>query len=363
MIRNESVRFKVRRNGAEYAEIYPANNSAPQLRAAVKSQIKMSLRGTFLQSAFDSRGNQVEVDWLSDEIEPVLVINQEETPLGILMVATVKQNIGTPSTVDIEAYDRSWRVKDTRKASTVYFSAGTLYLDAVEALLVESGIENIARTETTSVLTEAREDWEAGTSNLEIVNALLSEINYNELWFNQTGVAVLQPQKSAEAANIQHIFTDKKPDPRNPKEIGVIGVYPDRSKSVDVYNAPNVIICICSNADKSGPMVAMAENMNANNPLSIPRRGRRITSTIKVSNIASQEALQAYAEQKVTESIMTGEAISVKTQLQPGFGIGDVTALQTEEVTGVCIEKSWTMELRPGGTMTHELERVVYNIG
>ena len=355
-MRNEAVRFKVRRNGAEYAEIYPANNSAPQLRADSKSQIKMSMRGTFLQSAFDSRGNPVEVDWLNDEIAPVLIINGEESPLGVLMVATVKYNIGTPSTVDVEAYDRSWRVKDTRKATTVYFSSGTLYLDAVEALLVESGIENISRT-------EAREDWEVGTSNLEIINALLSEINYNDLWFNQTGVAVLQPQKSAEAANIQHIFTDKKPDPRNPKEVGIISLFPGKSKKVDVFNAPNVIICICSNADKSGPMVAMAENMNANNPLSIPRRGRRITSTINVSNIASQEALQAYADQKVTESIMTGEVINVKTQLQTGFGIGDVTALQTEETTGVCVERSWTMELRPGGTMTHELERVVYSIG
>ena len=363
MIRNEAVRFKVRRNGAEYGEIFPANNSAPQLRADSKSQIKMSLRGTFLKSAFDSRGNSVEVDWLNDEIEPVLVINQAEYPLGVLMIATVKYKTGTPSTVDVEAYDRSWRVKDTRKASTVYFSAGTLYLDAVEALLVESGIENIARTETTSVLTEDREDWETGTSNLEIVNALLSEINYNELWFNQTGVAVLQPKKSAEAANIQHIFMDKKPDPRNPKEVGIVSLSPERSKKVDLYNSPNVIICICSNADKSGPMVAMAENMNTNNPLSIPRRGRRITSTISVSNIASQEALQAYAEQKVTDSIMTGEAISVKTQLQTGFGIGDVTALQTEELTAICVETSWTMELRSGGTMTHELERVVYNIG
>jgi len=82
-----------------------------------------------------------------------------------------------------------------------------------------------------------------------------------------------------------------------------------------------------------------------------------------LDNIASQEALQVYANQKVTESIMSVEKIQVKTQLHGGFGIGDITSLQTEDNIGICVEKSWSMELKPGGTMTHDLEKVVFTIG
>lgn len=364
MMHSESIRFRVRRNGADYGEIYPANNSAPTLRTDINGKIKMSLKGNFLPYAFDANGSRVEVDWLKDEIKPILIKDGIEHSLGVLLPSTVNHNTdSTDEYVEVEAYDRSWRVKDTRRSSVVFFEAGTPYLDAIEALVVEAGIDLIARTETDSELTEDREDWNLGDSNLDIVNQLLSEINYKELWFDSDGAAVLQPENSAIVENIQHVLTDKKPDPRNPKEIGIINIFPKISRSVDIYNAPNVYICICSNADKSSGMVAMAENTSPTSPLSIFNRGRRIVEVEQVSNIASQEELQAYADNKVSKSISMGEQITVITDLQPGFGVGDITALQTKEVTGICVESSWSMELKPGGNMTHSMERVVYNIG
>ena len=318
MIRNESVLFKVKRNGAEFAEIFPV--SAPSLMADSSSQIKMSLRGKFLEVGRDVDGKPVEVDWLNDEIKPVLKINGAEYPLGILLPASATFEDGNDGkTVSIEAYDRSWRIRDTKRGTPVYFQAETLYLDAVEALVVESGIEMVARTDTDLALTEDREDWNAGTSNLEIVNQLLSEINYNEVWFDSYGAAVLEPKSDASAVNIQHVFTDKKPDPRNPKEVGIVSIFSGISKTADIYNAPNVYICICSNPDKESGMTAIAENVLPMSPLSIVRRGRRIVAVEYVDNVASLEELQAYAERKVSESILTGEQITVTTPLLPSF--------------------------------------------
>lgn len=361
---SEEVRFRVRRNGAEFAEIYPYGNSVPTMRADSGSQIKMSLRGTFLAQGKDADGRNVEIDWMNDEIKPVLITDGEEKSLGVLLVSTVETNTeGQLVTVDIEAYDRTWRVRDSRKTTQPYYSAGTPYLDVIESLLVESGIELVSRTETDSVLTEDREDWEVGTSNLEIVNALLKEINYSDVWFDALGAAILMPKIRPVAENVQHVFTEKKPDPRNQKEIGIISIQPQIARSTDVYDVPNVYICICSNADKAEAMKAVAENTNPESPFSIMRRGRRIVKVEKLQNIASQAALQAYANQKVTESMMTVEQVQVKTQLQAGFGIRDVIALQTENNVGIYTENGWTMELCPGGIMTHELEKVVYSIG
>ena len=160
---SEEVRFRVRRNGAEFAEIYPYGNSVPAMRADSGSQIKMSLRGTFLAKGKDADGRNVEIDWMNDEIKPVLIRDGEEKSLGVLLVSTVKTNTeGQLETVDIEAYDRTWRVRDSRKTTQPYYSAGTPYLDVIESLLVESGIELVSRTETdpvSAVPSQTMERW------------------------------------------------------------------------------------------------------------------------------------------------------------------------------------------------------------
>ena len=365
MIRHEEIRFKMMRDGIEYGELYA--KSAPTLRMQSNGEIKTSFQGTFFPMAKDTRGNDVEVDWLYDEIKPILVIDGEEEPLGVLMPSTVtpKESKGE-TTLEIQAYDRCWRVRDNKVEGALYLSSGTAYIDAVEQLLTSSGIATIIVTPSEAVLAEDRQDWETGTSYLKIINDLLKEINYKQLWFNQYGFAILEPASTPTAENIQHIFTNQKPDPRNQKEVAAIRLLPQISRKTDIYQAPNVFLCICSNADKDAGMKATAENNNPQSPLSTIRRGRRIVKEIKVDNIESQEALQTYADRLLYESMTTGEVINVDTALQSGFGVDDVTAIRydsRESTLGICVEKAWTMTLAPGGIMSHELEKVVINLG
>lgn len=363
MTRHETVRFKIMRNGAEYAEIFP-DGSAPTLKGSTTGEIKTSLKGTFLAEAKNARGQTVEVDWLSDEIKPVLLRGGTEYPLGILLPTTISADRSAhKDTISLEAYDRCWRVKDTRKETPVHFTQGTLYLDAVESLLTDAGISAILRTNSNLALTEAREDWDLAESNLTIINQLLAEINYNQVWFNSDGAAVLEPASTPATENIEHVFTSRQPDPRNQKEIQAVSILPELSRQTDFYSTPNVFLCICSNPDKTGAMVATAENNNPQSPLSISRRGRRIVKVERINNIASQNELQNYANRKASESLMTGETLTVSTALQPGFGIGDIVAIDYGDIVSVCVEKSWSMELKTGGKMRHELERVVLNIG
>ena len=110
-------------------------------------------------------------------------------------------------------------------------------------------------------------------------------------------------------------------------------------------------------------MSATAKNTNPQSPLSIPRRGREIVSVTQLNNVADQDTLQAYADRLRNESMIGGETIRIQTALIPGFGVADVVALHYEDIAALCIERAYTMELRVGGTMSHELERVVYNLG
>ncbi len=346
MIRTVDVRIRVLRGGAQYSELYPIEGSAPQLRMDDSGGIPTALSGDFVINPA--------VDWLADELQPVLEIDGAETELGIYLPATVTETEdSTTKSLHVEAYDRCWLVRDNRTETLLYLAAGTNYVEAVRGLLVDCGIPLILSTPTTETLLTARQDWPVGTSYLDIVNQLLAEINYKALWFNNQGVAMVEPMATPTAAQISHTLD---------KDQITSLLLPQIQSESDIYSAPNVFICICSNADLSTPLVATVENNNPQSPLSIMRRGRRIVTVVNVDNIASQTALQAYATRLLFDSMTTGEVINVSTALLPGFGVDDVTALHYGDLAAICIERGWTMELKPGGTMTHKLERVVYNI-
>ena len=356
MTRSVDFKYRVLRGGAVFGELHASPDaSAPILRMDDSAEIKTSLAGTFYPDVTDADGYAVEADWLSDEIQPVLIVDGVEHALGVFMPSTVTPwTIEAAQTVRIEAFDRCWRVRDTYITSRVYFAASTPYLTAIESLLTLAGVTFAFATPTSAVLAEDREGWEPGTSALAIVNELLREINYNELWFDASGAAILEPASSPTVDNIEHTL-----DADDVESL----VVPQISRETDVYSAPNVFLCLCSNPDKSGPMTATAENNNPQSPLSIPRRGRRIVSVVQLNNVADQTTLQAYAERLRNESLIGGETIRIQTALLPGFGVADVVALHYGDLAALCIERAYTMELRVGGTMSHELERVVYNLG
>lgn len=344
MKRTVDFRFVVVRNGADYSELSPTD--APTIRCDNSADIKTSFSGTFL--------NNSAVDWLTDVIRPEMILDGITYPLGIYLPSTVTHSQDEVSDqIDIEAFDRCWIIQDTRLESSLYFAAGTSYISAIVQLLTACGITLVSAVANAATLAEAREDWEIGTSYLEIINQLLSEINYKPLWFDQQGAAILEPVSVPTASNIFRTL-----DSSNVHSLLLPGI----SRETDVYSAPNVFICICSNADKSGPMVATSENTNPQSPLSIMRRGRRIASVTTVDNIASQAELQTYADTLRNKSMFSGETISVTTALLPDFGVADVIGLVYGDLSCICIDKAWQMTLSVGGRMQHTLERVVINL-
>ena len=360
-MRTLDFRYIVMRSGADYGQIWPAGDSQPTIRMNEADAIKTSLSGEFLPTVYGFDGEPItgaSVNWLSDQIRPELIIDGQAHPCGVFLPATVTEERSEDGadllSYSVQAYDRCWQVRDNKTETTQYFAAGVNYLAAVEQLLTAAGIALISSTVTSATLTEAREDWNIGTSYLDIINQLLSEINYNPLWFNEDGLAVLEPATVVTPQSIDHTLDASDPDNL---------ILPGYRRTSDIYSAPNVFYCVCSNADKSGPMTARSENTNPQSPISIPRRGRSIMKVVRVDNIASQEELQAYADRLRNESMITAESISIQTGLLPGFGVRDVTAVQYgDDLFVLCIERVWTMRLGPGGSMTHELEKVVVNL-
>ena len=343
MKRTVDFRYVVTRGGADFDEIYPLDDGAPTLRMDDSADIKTSLVGEFL---WNDR-----VEWLSDRIRAEMIIDGSTHPLGVYLPATVEpSDDGTREYVQVEAYDQCWLVQTCRVEDRLSIAAGTNYVNAVMELLNAAGIINISATPTDQLLPEIREDWQQGDSYLEIINQLLSEINYKPLWFNASGVAMLEPESIPSIDNVRHRLLK-----RDVKSMILPGIV----RRSDIFNKPNVFVCICDNPDKSSVMVAKSENHNMDSPLSIERRGRRIVEIFEVDNIASQTELERYAELLKGKSLFLSETAELQTALLPGYGVADVVAVSYDDFEGICIEHAWEMELMVGGAMQHTLERVV----
>lgn len=347
MIREIEFHYIIVRGGADYGELYALGTSTPTIRMTSNGEIKTSFSGDFAVSEG--------MNWLSAEIRPEMWINGTRYALGNFLPATVqdRESNGARS-IHVEAYDRCWRVKDTLSETTLHFTAGTYYLTVIKDLLAMCGITLVSDTPNASRLSEDRADWPIGTSYLSIINELLDEINYNPLWFDSSGLAILEPATIPDASQLDHRL-----DYTNVQSM----LLPSMTKENDVYKAANHFICVCSNPDKGEPLVATATNTNPNSPASVWSRGRRIAKLVRVNNIASQAALQEYADRLVSKSLFSGEKVTVQTALLPGWGVYDVTSLVYRDFSGLCMETAWTMQLKVGGTMSHTLERVVINIG
>lgn len=345
MIRELDVRFGVYRSGALLT--FLQSTEAPTISMDSSGAIKTSLQGSFLPND--------KVNWLTDEVRPELIINGEVHRCGVFIPVTVERKTGeNGKMLSASMYDRCFLAQSLRLEQILHLSSGTLYIDAILSLLEQCGIALVMQTPNTATLATDREDWDVGTSYLTVINQLLSEIGYKDLWFDSEGYARIEPQLNPTAENIQHRINANDP-----------GVFlsPNHSIESDIFNKPNVFICICSNPDLGAPLTATAVNDNPQSPLSVQRRGRRISELVKVNNIASQTELQSYARQLVFDSMTSSDTITVRTGLLPGFGVEDVVALLDDDATGICVEKSWTMELTSGGKMTHTLGKVGYLYG
>lgn len=344
MLRTFSSRFDILRNGVKYTEIHPI--STPNLYANKGAEIKMSLTGRFKHNP--------NINYLADEIRPVVIIDGVEHPYGVFCAGSVNAvNDEYGESDNIEAYDRCYILKSTKTESILHLAAGTNYITAINGLLSTAGIVLVLSTPTTYTLTTDREDWEIGTDYLTIVNALLAEINYNGIWFNADGYAIIEPHTEPDVNSIDHHFDTSNSEITTPMSR-------DISVETDTFGKPNVFVVVCSNADLAAPLVATAVNSNPISALSTVRRQRRIAQITKVDNIADTTALQAYADRLCFESMLSSEVITVKTPIEPGHGIGDIVALNHSSIQGICEETTWRMNIKAGEYMTHELKKVIF---
>ena len=128
-----SVRYEVLRGAAAFSEIYCADDSA-EVQFAESSELAMSLRGSFFAPPAG-------VDFLTDRIRPVVILNGEEYPCGVYCITTERENTEDGCELHVlEGYSPLYLAKRTKIEERITIPKGENYITRITALLRQCGI-------------------------------------------------------------------------------------------------------------------------------------------------------------------------------------------------------------------------------
>lgn len=225
---------------------------------------------------------------------------------------------------------------------------GNTYTGVVDHLLTEA---NIPKRITASQQTlPTVKEWEAGTSKLQIVNDLLSAINYESISFDEDGFAIVKPYVSPQDRAAEFSYQDN--------DLSVI--YPEMVQEYDLFSIPNRWILTVSDPDRDAITVDFT-NMDPASPTSTVRRGRTITSFVQEEDSDSEATLIQKASRLAFESSQVFEAVEFSTGIMPIHSGNDVYSIVYDALTlnSQYSEVSWDMELKAGSKMTHRARRII----
>lgn len=300
----------------------------------------MSLKGVFYRYS--------DINFLTDRLRPVCIINGVDYPLGIFVVTTETHELNNGcQTTEIEAYSLLYLAQRKKIEERVSILSGESYITKIIELLSSCGINDIESEPTNYTFNTNREDWDIGTPVLDIVNQLLNEINYNSAWVNLKGVVKLTPYEPPSISNVQHTYSAG--------EYSII--QSDYKRTTDRFGKYNVFRVICENPDLSQPMVAISENNSPDSPFSTIYIGR-ILYVEQVDNIPSQSALQLYADKLKYQSLQETESIEFYTAISPEHAVNDVVALDNGDIAGIYYETEWRLPMSADAYMTHKARRI-----
>lgn len=269
-------------------------------------------------------------------------------PLGKFIIYPSAESSNDINMIDISGYDLGKIALDDKNASRTFINSDQLYTTAISQLL--GGLYVRTDVEVSEYLKSFPQEWEPGTAKIKIINDLLTGIDYDPLHFDEYGIAIGHPHVDSlvRAIDFQYLA--------NEQSIIFDGV----TFASDKYDIPNKWVRYTENPEVSY-LVSTYVNDNPDSPYSTVSRGRTIVDIKAVDDIANQSSLDSYTTRVANESMQATERVEFRTLNMPGHGFQECLWIDIPvyDVFGKYIEKSWSMDLVPGGQMTHICEKVV----
>ena len=252
--------------------------------------------------------NGQSVDWLTARIRPVVTIaGYGDTALGVFLAAEAPESWGDTGRVwAIKLLDKCTILDQDAVDEAYALAAGAVVTDEVVTLIESTGETNIAVTPSSATLVNPLV-WPAGTTKLQIVNDLLSTINYFSLFCNGDGQFRGEPYVKPASRPVVWSFLD-----------GSDCIYlPGLTKDVDLFAIPNKVIAITQGDGDTAALTSTATNTDPASPYSTVSRGRTITYVVAGVEAADQATLDDFAERRLIELTTPTASIEIQHAFVP----------------------------------------------
>ncbi|MBP1971574.1 hypothetical protein J2Z83_003725 [Virgibacillus natechei] len=271
--------------------------------------------------------------------------------LGIFLLSSPTQvEEGKSVYRDIEAYDKLLILQEDKVTDRYTISAGTSYYDAMVDILESAGADKINIENDDKVINNDKE-WDPGTEKLRILNDLVSDLNFTQLWVDEYGYFRTSGYQSPQNAPTDYIYEDD--------ELSV--TLEGMEEELDLFDLPNVFNVVVANPDTEEEFTSIVENTNPNHPRSIPRLGRRVVRFEEKDDIADQDSLDGHVERLASNASQIYGKVKFDTAIMPFHSYSNVIRVRNS-VLGIdhkFAETSWSIDLEAGSDMSHEMRRVV----
>lgn len=359
------ARALVSRARRERYRLYLCSRYGVRLRALSMISGRIDMRAdaevpTSIQCEVVSDEGLMDVDWASARIQAAMEIMLEdgswgEWPLGVFLPSTPSyRTTATGTTLSIEGYDQTVILREDRVLSPVVIPKGERYADAILGQINQAGIYTVLMDDLDAVL-PADVTYDMGTSRLEIVNSLLTAVNYQAVFANGAGALICRREYLPYERQVDHLYMDD--------HLSVLA--PELGTDMDAFDVPNVIQAVVSRAEGE-PLTAQWINDDPASKLSVANRGRRVVRIDQLADALDEAALTAYVRMEGYKTLAIVGSVSFATAPMPDHGVGDMVFLRIfadkgdgPGASGRYLETGYSMELSPGATMTHTAEKVV----
>ncbi|MBB6451978.1 hypothetical protein HNQ94_000399 [Salirhabdus euzebyi] len=271
-------------------------------------------------------------------------------PLGVFLLSSpTKTDQNNMVIRDVEAYDGLIVLKEDKFTGRYTVTTGTNYVEAVITILQSAGIQRW-NIESTDKSLDKDIEFEPGKEKLFAVNELLRQINYDGIKVDVNGYYTSSSYRSPAKRSAEYTYIDDDESV----------TLPGMTEEFDLSQVPNQFVVVRTNAEQE-PLRSVYTNDNPDSPISTVSRGRAITDYREIDDIADQEALDGYAERIANSASQVFGNIRFQTGIMPFHDVDDVLQITYSKlgVSAKYSETAWSFPLVAGGTMEHELRRVV----
>ena len=255
-------------------------------------------------------------------------------------------DVGTYYT--LEAYDETMILKQASFEDRTFYGAETAYLTVIEDMLYSVGLNDFYIEESSA---SSPIDFEIapGENYLDTINMILDALNFQHIYADANGTINIRRVKDRIAP--QFIYRDT----------GICSLNPKLTEETDIYDLPNVIVGIYSSPDLDEPIVYKKVNDDPNSIISTVSRGYKVVKTVNLWNSSTEEDFEGYIDRLAFDAMQTTESVTFQTAAEGGHEPNVSIQIDTENLRGLFVEKSWDMNISSGTfEMTHRAERKLF---